>query len=379
LKQQEYIGFGSVKQLGPILNKLNAKRIFLVTGKNSYHLSGAQKYLKRMLVDHRIERFYDFSNNPKSEDITRGIEKFKKNQHDIVIAVGGGSIIDMAKLINYFACNNMEPTKYLKSNMCNSQKVKPLIAIPTTSGTGSEATQFAVFYIDKKKYSLDNENVLPNVAIVDPTFTISLPKYITATSGMDALAQAIESYWNINSTNTSKALAKEAIELILSNLLNAVNNPTEPARLAMAKASNLAGKAINITRTTAVHSISYPFTSYFGIPHGHSVALTLSSMLEYNASVVKQDLQDSRGCEYVRKTINEIVNILGQNNIANARKTINSLISQIGIESKLSKLGISTAEDIELITSEGFTPSRMNNNPRKLTSDALRKILYEIN
>jgi len=377
LKQREYIGFESIKQLGSVLNELLSKRIFLVTGKASYSSSGAEKHLSEILGDYEIVRFFNFSSNPKIEDVEKGIELFCQLNPDAVIAIGGGSVIDTAKLVNFFSSNNLNPAVFFKTKKVNIRKPKPIIAIPTTAGAGSEATHFAVLYIDKKKFSVDNEFILPDVAIVDPCLTMSLPKYVTAVTGMDALSQAIESYWSINSNDESKKFARGAIKLIMDNLVIAVNEATSSARLAMAKAAHLAGKAINITRTTAPHAISYPLTAYFGISHGHAVALTLPAILEYNAAVTQEDLQDSRGYEYVKKTISEIASFLGQSNVAGAKEVLIKLMNQIGLQTCLGRLGVSSIEDIETIVS-GFNPDRAANNPRRLNKQALRKILRTV-
>lgn len=377
MKQREYIGFESIKQLGSVLNELLSKRIFLVTGKASYSSSGAEKHLSEILGDYEIVRFFNFSSNPKIEDVEKGIELFCQLNPDAVIAIGGGSVIDTAKLVNFFSSNNLNPAVFFKTKKVNIRKPKPIIAIPTTAGAGSEATHFAVLYIDKKKFSVDNEFILPDVAIVDPCLTMSLPKYVTAVTGMDALSQAIESYWSINSNDESKKFARGAIKLIMDNLVIAVNEATSSARLAMAKAAHLAGKAINITRTTAPHAISYPLTAYFGISHGHAVALTLPAILEYNAAVTQEDLQDSRGYEYVKKTISEIASFLGQSNVAGAKEVLIKLMNQIGLQTCLGRLGVSSIEDIETIVS-GFNPDRAANNPRRLNKQALRKILRTV-
>ncbi|MCK4752347.1 MAG: phosphonoacetaldehyde reductase [Planctomycetes bacterium] len=378
MKQKEYIGFESLKQLALALSELSAKRIFLVTGENSYSISGAEKYLTELLSDYEIKRFYDFSSNPKIEEANKGIELFRRAEFDTVVAVGGGSVIDMAKLINFFAVNGLNIRKYLKAPPDRIYHPKPLIAIPTTSGSGSEATSFAVLYVNKEKLSVDNEFILPDIAIVDPNLTMSLPKYITAATGIDALSQAVESYWSINSTNESKELAKNAIELIMENIVTATNNPSPPSRLAMARAANLAGKAINITRTTAPHAISYPLTSYFGIPHGHAASLTLSSILKYNAGVNDDDVLDVRGSEYVREVLNELAFLLGAKDIIGAREQLDGLMEKIGLETKLSMLGVRTERDIETIIKNGFNPTRIKNTPRRLTHKALRKILLDI-
>jgi len=375
LTQKEYIGSDSIVHLPKLLVEYGAEKIFLVTGRGSYSTSGAKDCLDDILKGRMVCQFCDFSVNPKVEDVARGISVFETEQFDIVLAVGGGSVIDTAKLINFLSVHPEDFTNYKFKNKTSKGSVRPLIAVPTTAGSGSEATSFAVLYANKEKFSIDNELLLPTAAIVDPDLTMSLPGYITATTGMDALSQAIESYWSVKSNEESRKYASEAIKTIMTNLRTAVNNPAKSARTAMAEAANLAGKAINITRTTAPHAISYPLTSYFGIPHGQAVAITIAPLLAFNSKVTDEDVQDSRGADYVRETINQIVDLLGAANVSDAEDKIGRLINEIGLETKLSRLKVESSGDIEAIVQNGFNPGRVKNNPRILTRTVLRNIL----
>lgn len=379
MTQKEYIGFDSIVCLRQVLAELGSKRIFLVTGKGSYSACGAKTSLDNLLKDYEIRRFCEFTVNPKIEDIERGINIFRAAECDTVITVGGGSTIDMAKAINFLATHRLTFGKYEVGINTSEATGKPLIAIPTTSGSGSEATCFAVVYTNREKFSIDSNELLPNIAIVDAGLTMSLPARITAVSGIDTLSQAIESYWCIHSNDESKSYARRSIELVLSNLVTAVKNPDSDFRAGMAQAAHLAGKAINITRTTAAHSISYPLTLYFGIPHGQAVGLTLSSLLVFNANVTEQDVLDNRGVKYVREAIDEICKLLGTSSVADAGKKIDEIIRETGLETHLSLLGLrNKKEDIETVVANGFSPDRVKNNPRKLTQDALRGILEAI-
>ncbi|MCK5605969.1 phosphonoacetaldehyde reductase [Candidatus Pacearchaeota archaeon] len=378
MNQKSYIGPDSIKHLPKLLAEFGGKNIFLVTGKKSFSASGAKALLDDILNGYNVRRFCDFSENPKAEDVNHGISQYESEQFDIVIAVGGGSSIDVAKLINYLSVHPEDFENYKFPYPPSKDSVKPLIAIPTTSGSGSEATSFAVLYANKEKFSVDNKFLLPDIAIVDPNLTESLPKYITATTGMDALSQAIESYWSINSTNESKRYAGDAIKIIIASLEATVNNPSQSSRLAMAQAAYLAGKAINITRTTAPHAISYPLTSFFGIPHGQAVAVTLSSMLLFNANVSSQDVSDKRGFEYVRKSIAELCQFLGTDSVDNAKEILDSLMLDIGLQTRLRKLGLKNQKDIDIIVANGFNPARVKNNPRMLDGKDLREILEQL-
>ena len=375
MNQKEYIGRYTVNNLKEILSKHNPKTIFLVTDKSSYEQCGAKSIFINILKNYNTIHFHDFEINPKFHDIEKGIKIFKENNCDFVIAVGGGSVIDVAKSVNILTANNENPESYIKNTKMIENKGKPIVAIPTTSGGGGEVTHFAVVYLNNMKYSLAHNYILPDYAIVDPQFLTSLPPYVTAYTGMDAIANAIESYWCIYSNDESKDYARKAIKLAMTNLPIAVNNPTEKSREAMAKAAYLSGKAVNITKSTACHAISYPISSYFGVPHGHAVALTLAQMLIYNSKISEEDLLDNRGVIYVRNIINELVDLIDTKDVEDASKKITKLMQDIGLNTRLSDLGIKTNEDIGIIIKNGFNPDRVKNNPRLLTEEALIEIL----
>jgi alcohol dehydrogenase len=375
--QQEYFGLGSIKKIKEILQQLKAQNIFLVTGKNSYKLSGAEAGLADILKDYQVIRFDDFVTNPKLEDVEIGVDMFKRDNFDVVVAIGGGSAIDIAKLINIFAANSQSPADYIKGVAKIELPGKPLVAIPTTSGTGSEATHFAVVYIDKTKYSVADDSLIPSYAIIDPELTFTSSPSLTAATGMDALAQAIEAYWSVKSDDLSKKYAAEAIPLAFNNLAAAVDNPNLENRSAMSKASNLAGKAINISKTTAPHAISYALTSNFGVPHGHAVGVFLPGLLAYNSEVGDDDIFDRRGLGYVRQTMKEIFSFLEAENADGARNKLIDLMKKIGLETRLGHLGLKPDEDVELIVSN-VNLERASNNPRALTNSFIRDLCKQL-
>ncbi|MDP3733895.1 MAG: phosphonoacetaldehyde reductase [Nanoarchaeota archaeon] len=381
--QQQYSGIGSIHFLENILTvNENPFNIFLVTG-NFFYQSSLKDTLEPLLASYDVTHFNDFSANPQLDDVRKGISLFKEKECDLVLAIGGGSTLDIAKSINILTAqiygSSDKVTRYITKELSLKKPGKPFIAVPTTAGTGSEATHFAVVYIDKKKYSLAHpEWMLPDYVVLDPSLTYNLPAKITASTGMDALCQAIESYWSVYSTEESQQYAGEAIPLIWKNLPVAVNNPTPLARESMMKAANLAGKAINISKTTACHAISYPFTSYFNVPHGHAVALTLGEMFVYNAGVNDDDCLDGRGLAHTQKTMQELMAMAGVTSPDDFNHQWCALMDTIGLERRLHKLGLTTEEDIDLIVKNGFNPERVRNNLRVLTERELKKILYRI-
>lgn len=377
MTNQIYSGYGTFKKLSEILNDRSPNKIFLVTGGKSYSSSQAESLIGGILSEYKYTRFFEFENNLKLNDLKRGIKIFLSGKFDFIIAVGGGSVIDMAKAISLLATQKYKPEEYIKDSTKGSARQIPTVILPTTAGTGSESTKFSVVYIDKVKYSLAHDSLLPDYAILDPTFTLEIPAYITACTAFDALSQGIESFWSTQSTEISRALSKKAIRLAINNIVNVVTKPDKESRENMLQASNLSGQAINIAFTTAAHAVSYPFTSFFNIPHGHAVALTLPYFLKHNFDVNENSIQDSRGVRFAMDRINELIELFRQSSIDDAVEFLHDLICKIGLETKLSKLGINEA-DFDLIIANGFNPQRMKNNPVIVTKEDLRNILNKI-
>ena len=373
VSQKEFIGVGCIDSIKEIIEETRAKKILLVTGKQSYVSCNAKSWIDKILNNIYTEQFNQFKVNPKLDDAYTGVRLLKNTKFDLVIAVGGGSIIDMAKLINILAVQkDSDLVKYINDNTLITEKGLPLVAIPTTAGTGSEATHFSVVYVDNVKYSLAHHFMLPNYAIVDAELSCNLPSNITAASGMDALSQAVESYWAVKSTQESKKYASEAIVLILEVLQSAVAG-NKKARIIMSKAANLAGKAINITTTTAPHAISYPITTYFGLQHGHAVALTLGYFFEINYNFEDTDILDDRGAEYVRDTMMELFNMFGVKCALDCKRKWHNLMDSIGLEYNLKNIGISSEREIDKII-DNIDMNRLKNNPVRISKYALKEV-----
>lgn len=323
----EYIYKGALERLEEL--KFSCPLIFC--GKKSFESN--REYIEKYL---NYGYFYnEILPNPKLKDIYKAISKIEYD-YDCIIAIGGGSVIDFSKVFKY-----------------ETKKPCLFVAIPTTSGTGSEATQFAVYYEDDIKKSLDDSSILPDVALVDPALVINNPKYLKATCALDTMCQAIESYFSTKSTDLSRQYAKIALELSRDNLVDFVNNANEKNALNMCLASNYSGKAINISRTTLAHAMSYSITTKYGLPHGHAVALNIARLMEYNKNVDENTLNDKRGIDFVRERMNELYSIL---NIDNANDYFDDLFKKIDVE--------------KFNYSSGYIdPNRAKNNPRKYVEE----------
>jgi alcohol dehydrogenase class IV len=373
----EYIGTEGVTYLDNYLKENKFNKVLIFSGNSSF-----QNILKNTKLSECLRNldYFNFSNirpNPCVNDLNKGIDTIQKYEFDAIVAIGGGSVIDFAKIVSFFVAQQSSIEDFLVKKPEKIQALKPFIAIPTTSGTGSEATQFATFYSNKIKQSLDFPEVRPTCIIIDPAFTKDLPKHITASTGVDAFCQAVESYWSVKSTEESRNLAKQAILLIKESISKVVNDPCEGSREKIAKGAYLAGKAINITRTTACHAISYPMTSHFNIDHGQAVALTLTKIFEFNLCIDEKTCNDARGVKFVKDRLMDLIQILNCSNKEEMVNTVNQLFIDINLEPKLSNHGVKK-NDFKIILDQGFTPSRMKNNPRLINKVDLENILNSI-
>lgn len=369
-----YLRSGALEELGPILKQLQRRRVFFVVDEVAVASSGMEELLRRSLQECNVSRFVGFEPNPKLHDIERGIEQFNGFASDLVIAFGGGTAIDLGKLIGLLARQSNPARSVVTGESMIECDATTMIAIPTTAGTGSEATHFAVAYVAGIKYSVAHASLIPDFAIVDPQLTFNLPPAVTAATGLDAFSQAVESMWAVGATDESIAFAREAIDHAWKHLKQSVLSPTPESRLGMCQASHLAGKAINISKTTAPHALSYAITSEFKIPHGMAVAMTLSPMLGFNASVTHLECVDPRGPEDVQKRIFQIVELLGVASVDEACRCIDNLVESLGCPSSVSQAGITDEANLQLIV-DSVNSERMSNNPRRITPESLLQLL----
>ena len=281
IRGREYL-----KKLPEMMEKLSMHKPMIV---GSEHLTGMLFRKVPGLLSAPV--FSGYHANPDLADSETGAELFLRNGCDGLISIGGGSCMDTAKAVK--ARLNTGSEEALKSSRLESRTACPHIAIPGTAGTGSEATQFAVVYVNGKKVSLDHANLRPDGVILDAALLDSLPAYHKKSCALDALAQGIESYWSRRANDDSKVHAFLAIIGVLDNLKTYLEGDPHAAS-EMLDASFQSGKAIQITRTTAAHAMSYRLTKTMGIAHGHACMLTLPILWEMmlDREEMKETLQD---------------------------------------------------------------------------------------
>lgn len=367
VKQRIIEGQASYENIGTVLNELGAKKFLLVYTEPVKYLP-VWDYVNNL--DAKAVQFCDFTSNPKYEEVVAGVDLFNAEKCDAIVAIGGGSAIDVAKCIKLY-CKMLKSEIYLKQEYADT--CVPLIAMPTTAGTGSESTPFAVIYLDGVKQSVHHESILPNVALLDPDVLTGLPVYQKKCTVLDALCQAIESWWSVHSTDKSKEYAKVAIEKIVKNIYEYVEENTEKSRAEIMSAANFAGRAICITATTAPHAMSYKITSNYGFPHGHAVAICLHRVWKYMLEN-RDKCVDSRGWDYLYATFGDIAVVLGYTDPQKAVAGFKAMLDRLEIcdpdESDIEKSARTLADAVNT--------QRLGNNPVALDNEALYNIYMEM-
>lgn len=363
--------YNGIENLADLLK--DSKKVFLVCD-SSYPFLNIKEDIEALNFPH--VKFSDFSPNPLYEDVCKGIDLFHITKCDTLLAVGGGSAIDVAKCIKLAVLakeGNDAIIPPLVNNRveCDGSKI-PFIAIPTTAGTGSESTHNAVMYYDGAKQTVTNDGILPDYAILEPKVLKTLPLYQKKCTMLDALCQGIESWWSVKSTPESYEYSRKAIELIMANWHKYIFENDDEAAENIMLGANYGGRAINITATTAAHAMSYKITSLYKLPHGHAVAVCLPEIWEYMLSHMDRCI-DIRGNEYLATIFKKISNAMNCDSPENAINILRHIMVEIDLKKPIA---INKEEELEIL-STSVNPVRLKNNPIKIDS-ATSRLLYSI-
>lgn len=359
------------KGLDAWIRETGCQRIFLVCDESIQFQRELNDHLDEMnKQDVEIIRFHDFQPNPLYESVQNGVYLFREKKCDVIIAVGGGSALDVAKCVKLYSNlpgdgenGSWLLAEYIPNNI-------PFLAIPTTAGTGSEATRYAVIYYDGKKQSVTSESFIPGTVLMDANTLITLPLYQKKATMMDAFCHAIESFWSVNSTEESKEYSRAAIQGVMEYMEGYLAN-TEEGRTGMLLAANTAGKAINITQTTAGHAMCYKITSLFGSAHGHAAILCDRVLFPWMVENVDKCV-DPRGSEYLKKTFEEIGQALGCKNAREGAQRLVEIFETLGLE-----LPAATASQFEELTTS-VNPVRLKNHPIALDTETIDMLYHRI-
>lgn len=373
LKTKIYFGEGSLNKLSEISNK----NVLIICDKFMEESKTAEK-ISNKLNNCRISIFSDIVPDPSVQIVALGVQKLKDLNADIIIALGGGSSIDGAKAIK----------KYYNNLFKEDSKTIEFYAIPTTSGTGSEVTEYAVITNKEEnlKYALTDKSLLPDVAILDAELTKTVPKSITADTGMDVITHAIEAYVSKNSNDFSDALAEKALCLAFNNLTLAYNEPANiVSREKLHNASCLAGMAFNASGLGITHSLAHAIGGKLHIPHGKANAIILPYVMEFNANIDNNSYMqeyNSVALKYQRLAkildINAHSTIIGVNNLI---RNIINLKRDLSIPKNLIDLGVDIKvvnDSREEIIDAALKDVCTSSNPREVSRKDLEILLDKV-
>ncbi|WP_462379991.1 iron-containing alcohol dehydrogenase [Pseudomonas sp. Marseille-QA0892] len=363
-------GRDAVEQLDAELSRLDVSNPLIVTDAVLMK-SGTVQLVLDKLAGRAYGVFDDVKPEPEIAIVEQCMSAYSEGGHDGLIGVGGGSAIDIAKSVAAFAGHD-GPLEALFGVDLVRRKGPPLIAIPTTAGTGSEVTNVAILS-DKQaqlKKGIVSDYLLPDVALVSPGMTLTCPRGVTAASGVDALVHAVESYLSVNASPITDALAIGAIRMIASALPKAYANPDDlKAREDMATASLMAGMAFGNAGVGAVHALAYPLGGRFNIAHGVSNALLLPYVMDWNKLACAERFRD------IAQALGERVEGLSARDAADrAVHAMAALCASVDIPRGISHFGVPENAIPEMALEASKIDRLMRNNPRRLSADDIEKI-----
>lgn len=342
----------------------------LVVDSSAVRASGMGGILRESLEGCAAGVFNRFMPNPSTESAVDAARQARRLGADGVVSVGGGSCCDVAKGAALGAPSPGDAEAVLRNDQPPLADPLPLVAIPTTSGSGSEATGFAALYVGTRKVSIWHPRLTPRCVVLDERLHAAMPRTVAASAGLDALSHALESLWAVGSTDESLAFARAAGPLIAGALAEGMGSVSRLSRQRMMIGAYLAGRAIGVGRTTAAHALAYGLTMHLGLAHGHAVALSVGRVAAWNAEVTAESCVDPRGTAWVADRCAEAAALLGTVP-ERLPGSIENLLRVLGLPSSPVEAG-ATHEIIRRIA-EGVDPIRLSNNPRRLSvGDAAR-------
>jgi alcohol dehydrogenase class IV len=378
MPQQVLRNPGALARLGEELIAGAAARVLVVTYKHGLESKPIVELILALESAHRV-RHIAFSTRmltvEEVDEVARVALPPGEGAPDFLIAIGGGSVIDLAKCLKLISQSRLKAREILSVKPPASADEAPiLVAAPTTAGTGSEATSFATVYQDWTKHSADHVGLIPQRVVLDPTLLQGMPREPLLHSVLDALAQAMESHWSIHATEGSTADAVEAMKKLLS-VASAWKVPNPDPSLAelqtMQEAAWLAGRAINASRTTLAHALSYPLTMRLRLAHGLAVFLNLARVIRFNGATTEADCADRLGIAHYRERMNRLFELFSVDGHEALARWVDDVFPAVGIRGDLEFYGFSVEKDLPPLLDGALSSQRSGNNPRRPSPETL--------
>lgn len=346
---------------------IQGSRVLIISDPFLYQ-NGTAKAIGGRLTGCQVAYFSDIEPNPSCESVDAAAQAARELGAQTVIGIGGGSSMDVAKIVSCLTTNEGSIYDYYSGGTRTfSPRQTRLICIPTTAGTGSEVTNVGVFTNRQThvKMPMVNHQFWPDVSMLDPELTYTLPAPITASTGMDAFCHAIEAYWNRDSQPICDCLAVQAMKLVLANIKNAYDHPSDKqARGNMHLASLLAGIAFSQTRTTGIHAVSFPLTAEYGASHGTACAVTLPAFIRISG-------------EKAQDKMTALAKTLGYDSIETLSGAIEALMVSMKMPVRLHELGVKE-EAIPHIAQVGLSAAIIQLTPATMNEETVSALLRSI-
>lgn len=358
--QNIIFGWGAMEKLSENAEKIGGNKGFIISGPHLKKIGMVDKCIEALGKNGIIcESFTDTEGNPSTDTVDKATKKFLESGADFIIAFGGGSPLDTAKAVAVLGTYGGVITDYEGVGKVTGQVV-PMIAIPTTAGTGSEVTSFSVITDHSRNYKLTvgSEYLLPKVTILDPELITSVPERVAASCGVDAFVHALEAYLSLAASPFSDMMALRAMELIGKNLLEYIDNRKDKsASEAMLMGSLFAGIAFSHARLGNVHAMSHPVSAFFDVPHGLANAILLPTVVEYNEETNPEKYYDIYCCLSRKPILKEA---FAPHMLVEEIRAMNS---KLGIPDNLKSVGV-TSDKLETMTDDAMKSGNIKVNPR---------------
>ena len=360
-------GNGELSRLSTFIDEMAGPkaRVFLVTGRRSLREQGVLRQVVNQIGDTRLTVFDQVTPFPTPELLAEALEACRASSSEVVVAIGGGSAIDVAKLVAVLATHQGPSHEYLSQRREIRRAGIPLIAVPTTSGSSSEVTSGAAIWDwdEKRSTGLSHPLMFPAVAIVDPELALSMPQTLAAVTGMDAFTSAFESYWSLEAEPFADALDLEVIRLFAANLEASCTQGDPASRARCALAATMSGVAYSNSHPNVCHAIGSPLTLFWRVAHGQAVGITLPALLRWIAPAIPSKLP-------------ALWVALGVGCLEEAAERVTQIMKRTGLKTRLPDLGVGN-EDMGTLL-EHIRWERLGALPRPLERDDLRGLLQEL-
>jgi alcohol dehydrogenase class IV len=359
--EQQVISKHISDEFQAVVKQKSISKILLICGENVGKTAIGQYFT----TDNHVRVvFSDFEPNPSYESVVKAVNCFQNNQCDAIMAIGGGSAMDVGKCVKAFL--NMDSSiSYLEQKIIPN--AIPYLVIPTTAGTGSEATKFAVIYEQEEKKSVEDESLIPEYVFLDRSLMETLPLFQKKVTMMDALCHSIESFWANGATEESRKYSKQGLTLILKNYREYLKGNSSAAK-DMLIASNYAGRAINIAKTTAAHAMSYKLTKIYELPHGQAAANCLSQVWEYTWIQAQKEKKED-----LLFYLQQLAELWRTDSICDSIQKYRDMLKELEITVDVH----ASKKDLEILT-QSVNVERLKNHPVFFSKNIIGKMYYRL-